>query len=343
MALPVKLGSLAVSPLILAPMAGITDLPFRLISRSFGCGLAFVEMISARALVYRNRNTERMLATAPSDRPLGIQLLGNAPDVIKRALDIVRTYRFDMIDFNAACPASKVTGKGKGAGLLKDPARLRDLLKVIVDNSDAPVTVKIRTGWDETSINARDVALYAQDAGISALFIHGRTRSQRYSGRVDYGVIREVKEALKIPVIASGDAFSPLLVERMFRETACDGVAIARGALGNPWIFRETEEYLERRVAPERPDIGEIAETMVRHLDLCTDFYGERVGTILFRKFFAWYTKGISDMKPLRDKAFRAETREQMVANIREFRERASSSDDPSGTKKEAAIEWQAS
>jgi len=319
-----RIGDLTVpSPVILAPMAGITDLPFRRIARSFGCAFAFVEMISARALVYQSKKTEKMLSTVPEDRPLGVQLLGNDPQVLMKAIEKLHEYRFDLLDFNAACPASKVTGKGKGAGLLKEPARLRDLLKVIVAEAHVPVTVKIRAGWDETTVNAREVALYAQDAGIQGLFIHGRTRAQRYSGRVDYGVIRSVKEAVAIPVIASGDAFSPLLVKKMFDETGCDGVAIARGALGNPWLFRSIPEFLRSGLSLPAPDRSEVADTMTRHLDSCISVYGEKVGTILFRKFFAWYTRGITGMKPLRDKAFRAETREQMVASVDEIRVKA--------------------
>jgi len=319
-----RIGDLTVpSPVILAPMAGITDLPFRRIARSFGCAFAFVEMISARALVYQSKKTEKMLSTVPEDRPLGVQLLGNDPQVLMKAIEKLHEYRFDLLDFNAACPASKVTGKGKGAGLLKEPARLRDLLKVIVAEAHVPVTVKIRAGWDEATVNAREVALYAQDAGIQGLFIHGRTRAQRYSGRVDYGVIRSVKEAVAIPVIASGDAFSPLLVKKMFDETGCDGVAIARGALGNPWLFRSILEFLRSGLSLPAPDRSEVADTMTRHLDSCISVYGEKVGTILFRKFFAWYTRGITGMKPLRDKAFRAETREQMVASVDEIRVKA--------------------
>ncbi len=241
-----KIGPLTLKyPFLLAPMAGITDLPFRMICRRYGCELAFVEMISARALVYENTKTDKMIRTQPGDRPLGIQLLGRDHEFVLKALDIVGKYGYDLIDFNAACPVTKVTSKGEGSGLMKEPRRLGQLLKAIVDHTDLPVTVKIRAGWDENSVNAREVALYARDAGIKGLFIHGRTRAQGYSGSVDYQVIRQVKEALDIPVIGSGDVFSPLQVKKMFDETGCDGVAIARGALGNPWIFQETEEFFQ--------------------------------------------------------------------------------------------------
>lgn len=316
-----KIGSITLSsPCILAPLAGISDLPFRMVNRSFGCEFAFVEMISARALVCQNEKTAAMLSTIPGDRPLGIQLLGDNPRVIQGALEILRQYEFDLIDFNAACPAKKITSRGEGASLLKDPRKLNELLKVVVNNSKVPVTVKIRAGWDETSLNARDVALYAQDAGIKGLFIHGRTRVQGYSGRINYQAIREVKEAMEIPVIASGDAFSPQLVKKMFDETGCDGVVIARGAMGNPWIFQEISEFFKNGTIPGRPDIYDITNTMITHLTLCSDFHGEMTGTVIFRKFFTWYTKGLPNIKPLRDKAFHAKTKDQMINIIKELR-----------------------
>jgi tRNA-dihydrouridine synthase B len=312
-----KIGDLTLpSSLILAPMAGITDLPFRLLNRSFGCNLAFLEMISARALVYNSRKTGEMLATAPDDRPLGIQLLGNDPDVLRKALKIVDKYNFSIININAACPVSKVTSRGEGAGLLKNPDKLQEILKAVVTGTASPVTVKIRTGWDEASINAKDVALLARDAGVKGLFIHGRTKAQGYSGNVDYRIIREVKAALDIPVIASGDILSPQLAKKMFDETGCDGIVIARGALGNPWIFRETEVFLKTDIVQERPRPDEVCSTMLHHFNLCVDHFGERKGTIIFRKFFAWYAKGLPETRSLREKAFHAETAEQMKSII---------------------------
>lgn len=302
---------------MLAPLAGISDLPFRRLNRSFGCRFAFPEMISARALLFESGQTLKMLTTAADDRPLGLQLLGNDGDILRQALDALRDYDFEIVNLNAACPVDKVTRKAEGAGLLKDPRRLRDLLRTMVEHSPVPVTVKIRSGWDGTSVNAREVALHARDAGIEGLFIHGRTREQRYAGEVDYGVIRSVKEALDIPVIASGDALSPQLIKKMFENTGCDGVIIARGALGNPWIFREAEALLTKGEIFPRPDRREITDTMVVHLAMCCNFYGEATGVVLFRKFFAWYTRSLRGARPLREKAFRAGTKEEMLANIR--------------------------
>jgi tRNA-dihydrouridine synthase B len=306
------------SPLVLAPMSGISDMPYRLINRSFGCGLAFTEMISATALAYKSKNTLKMLSATANEGPLGVQILGADPEIIKRALDILSEYSFDIIDFNAACPVSKVVSSGKGAGLLREPEKLQKLLKVIIKNTGVPVTVKIRSGWDKTSINAVETAMRAQDSGVSGLFIHGRTKMQGYSGTVDYRIIREVKESLKIPVIASGDALTPDLIRKMFDETGCDGVSVARGALGNPWIFRETAEYLNNGSVPDRPDVCEMALTMKEHLNLLVAFRGEETGVMLFRKFFAWYLKGRA-VKELKVKAFHAGTRDEMLRLIDEL------------------------
>lgn len=300
------------SSLVLSPMAGISDLPFRLLNRSFGCEFAFTEMISANALVRANKNTLKMLATNADDRPLGVQILGNDPDVIRKAIDILSEYAFNAIDFNAACPVQKVVSCGEGAALLREPVKIQKLLQAITSNTDLPVTVKIRSGWNETAINAVEVGLAAQDAGAAALFIHGRTRSQGYRGKVDYTIIREVKESLEIPVIGSGDALTPELIRTMFDETGCDGVAVARGTFGNPWIFREAAEYLKSGRAPVRPGLPEIAETMKTHLDLLIAYYGEHTGVILFRKFYAWYSKGMP-AKRLRQQAFLASARDEML------------------------------
>jgi tRNA-dihydrouridine synthase B len=311
----------------LAPLAGISDLPFRMINRARGCGFAFTEMISARSLVYQSQSTLKMLSTTPQDRPLGVQLLGNDPEILRKSVDLLADYPFDVIDFNAACPVGKVTSRDEGAGLLKDPRKIGQLLRVIVENASLPVTLKIRAGWDGASLTAKEAALYAEDAGIAALCIHGRTREQGYRGRVDYNIIREVKESVRIPVIASGDALSPLLIKRLFDETGCDGVSVARGALGNPWIFRETSEFFRTGSLPERPGIAELTSTMAEHLDLCCAFHDEESGTKLFRKFFVWYTKGIFDIRPLRQRAFTAKTKDEMMELIGELgtRERITS------------------
>lgn len=314
-----KIGRLELhSPFILAPMAGVTDLPFRRLNRNFGAELAFSEMINVRSLSYKSKKTAQMLATFPGDRPLGIQLLGSEEKYILRALDILSKYRFELLDFNAACPERKVTRRGEGASLLKEPQKLSQLVRLIVKNSSVPVTLKIRSGWDRNSLNAREVALLAQDSGVSALFLHGRTKTQGYSGNVDYALIKQVRESLQIPLVASGDIFSASLAKQMILHTGCAAVAVARGALGNPWIFREIKALLEKGIVLPRPESAAIVETMLLHLNYCVDFYGEKFGVIIFRKFFTWYTKGMHKVRPVREIAYRSKSKEAMVKLIKE-------------------------
>lgn len=321
-----KIDNLSIpSRCILAPLSGVSDLPFRIISRSFGCELAFLEMINARALVYQVKKTRKMTLTSPDDKPLGIQLLGSEPEMIRRAMDIVNEYDFDIIDFNAGCPARKANRRGEGAALLKDPKKLRDLLKIIVSNTKKPVTVKIRSGWDEDSVNAKDTALYSEDAGIKALFIHGRTKTQGYKGNVDYKIIKEVKDVLNIPVIASGDILSAKLAKRMLTETGCDGIILARGAMGNPWLFEQINRYLKEGTESPAPDTEELISIMTRHLDLCMDFYDEKIGILVYRKFFHLYTKTIHRIKFLRSRAFHSKTKKEMldmIALVREHKDK---------------------
>jgi tRNA-dihydrouridine synthase B len=348
-----KIGNIKLTvPIMLAPMAGVSDLPFRLITRSLGCEFAFLEMISARALSYsglleqselsthytrqysaakaarsaeaklpryRVKKTLRMMIPVDGDNPLGVQLLGADLQYIKKAMDVINKYNFEILDFNAGCPVNKAVKRGEGASLLKEPKKLKEILKFMVDNSKIPVGVKIRSGWSDDSINAVDVALHAQDAGIKYLFIHGRTKVQCYSGRVDYQIIRQVKEALSIPVIGSGDALSPELIKKMFDETGCDAVTIARGALGNPWIFRQTAEFLKTGAFLPPPKLDEVIATMLKHFSLCCDYHGERIGVIVFRKFFYWYTKKFSNIKILRNTVFSSKTKEQIIDAINQM------------------------
>ncbi|MCX8044096.1 MAG: tRNA dihydrouridine synthase DusB [Desulfobacterota bacterium] len=300
-------------PFVAAPLSGISDLPYRLLIRSFGCELAFTEMISARGLAYHDKKTLELLKTCDADRPLGIQLLGSNAELLCRSLDVLAEIPHDIIDLNAACPVPKVIKKGEGASLMKDPKKLHDLLKRIVAKTTKPVTVKIRAGWDHRSVNAVEIARSAQDAGIAALFVHGRTMTQGYHGSVDYGVIRAVKEAVSIPVFGSGDVLSPLHAHMMISKTGCDGVVVARGALGNPWIFQQIAAFLTHGTLIETPSLEKVVQTMVQHLNACCDLYGERHGAVVFRKFFVWYTKGIAHIRALRNKAFHAATRADML------------------------------
>ncbi len=313
-----KIGNLKLqSKLILAPMAGISDLPFRMLNRKFGCELTFVEMINSRSISYKNKKTKQMLLSYPQDSPLGVQLLGCEIKFIQKAMDALKKYKFDILDFNAACPARKVVRRGEGAGLLKYPDKLCRILKEIVKESNVPVTVKIRTGWDKDSVNAKEAAQAAEDAGVSGVFIHGRTRMQGYSGMVDYEAIKVVKKALSIPVIASGDIFSPDLAKKMLDKTGCDGLIIARGSLGNPWLFREITEFLKNGRIIDKPSYKERIDISIEHLNRCVDFYGEKNGVILFRKFFIWYTKGFRNIRGFREESNRVKTSDGMAGLIR--------------------------
>ncbi|MFH1190798.1 MAG: tRNA dihydrouridine synthase DusB [Candidatus Omnitrophota bacterium] len=314
-----KIGELKLkSNLILAPMAGITDLPFRMLCRRFGAELAFVEMINCRSISYKSRRTKQMLSSLPKDKPLGVQILGTEEQYILKSLEILRGYEFDLLDFNAACPSKKVVRRGEGSGLLQDPKKFAKILKLIVKHAWLPVSVKIRAGWDRASVNAKEIAMIAQDCGVNALFLHGRTKAQGYSGQVDYDIIREVKKVLDIPLIASGDVFSGFLAKKMFDETGCAGLAVARGSLGNPWIFKEIKEYLKSGKIIKRPEKEGIAKVLREHLDSYLDFYGERNGVVIFRKFYIWYTRGMRKVRRLRERASQAKTRLEVEKIIQE-------------------------
>jgi tRNA-dihydrouridine synthase B len=314
-----KIGKLKLkSNLILSPMAGITDLPFRMLCRRFGVELAFVEMINCRSISHKSRRTKQMLSSLAKDKPLGIQILGCEEQYILKSLEVLRGYEFDLLDFNAACPSKKVVRRGEGAGLLRDPKKFAKLLKLIVKNAWLPVSVKIRAGWDKDSINAREIALIAQDCGVNAIFLHGRTKTQGYSGQVDYNIIREVKKILDIPLIASGDGVSGLLAKTMLDETGCDGLAVARGSLGNPWIFKEIKECLKNGKIINRPKEKDIAKVLREHLEASLNFYGEKNGVVIFRKFYIWYTKGLCKVRRLRERASRARTRPEVEKIIQE-------------------------
>ncbi|MFH1363360.1 MAG: tRNA dihydrouridine synthase DusB [Candidatus Omnitrophota bacterium] len=308
---------------ILAPLSGISSLPFRKLNRKFGCKFAYLEMVGARSINYLSRRTKQMIAVDPGDRPLGVQLLGKDPDYLSKALEKFKDFACDLIDFNAACPQKKVTRQGQGAALLKDPVKLAKLLSVMVKESPLPVTVKLRLGWD-SSQGIVDLAKRVEDSGVSAVCLHGRTKMQGYSGSVDYSSIRKVKAALTIPVIASGDIWSGVLAKKMFDLTFCDAIAVARGSLGNPWIFREIDEFLDKSKISPRPDIEEVIRVMNEHLNLSIDFYGEKAGVTKFRKFFIWYTRGFLQAKPLRIKVATIVRHSQMLELIDEFLTRAS-------------------
>ncbi|MFH1553140.1 MAG: tRNA dihydrouridine synthase DusB [Candidatus Omnitrophota bacterium] len=303
---------------ILAPLSGISSLPFRTLNRNAGCKFAFLEMLNARSLGCSSKKNLQLMLTNKHDRPLGVQLLGKDPYYISKALEKLEDYSYDILDFNAACPQKKITSHGKGAALLKCPKELQKLLTFIVKKVTVPVTAKLRLGWDNEK-NIVDIAKYIQDAGVKAVCVHGRTRAQGYSGPVSYSAIKKVKAALSIPVIGSGDIWSAQMAKKMFDETGCDAITVARGSFGNPWIFNEIDKFFATGEVVSRPTIMEVAQAMKRHLDLCLDFYGEKTGVIHFRKFYIWYTRGLSKTKPLRANVSRACNKLEMTSLIEKF------------------------
>ena len=315
----IKIGNIMIkSPIIMAPMAGITCLPYRQLSRQFGAQFCFAEMICANSIIYNNPKGSQMLSTGDDDRPLGLQILTAVKDDIAKALDKIPQVKYDILDLNAACPQKKVTSKYRGAALLNEPKKLKGLLKACVDYADVPVTVKLRLGWDNAD-HAVDVAKMCQDCGISAIFLHGRTRMQMYHGQVNYEEIAKVKKALTIPLIASGDIFSGPLAKKMFDETNCDGLLLARGAMANPWVIREIEEYLKSGKIITRPTYAQVADLMRCHFRMYLDFFGEIGALVNFRKFFAWYTKGFPGARALRDQGMRTVRAEDLWKIIAEI------------------------
>ncbi|MFH0940313.1 MAG: tRNA dihydrouridine synthase DusB [Candidatus Omnitrophota bacterium] len=318
-----KIGELELrSNVLLAPLAGISDSSFRLLCREYGAGFTFVEMINARAISHKNKKTKKMLELAPNDRPIGVQLLGFEIPYLLKALDVLELYDFDLLDFNAACPVKKVCRRGEGASLMKEPQLLKKILTALASaltghlagNLQKPLTIKIRSGWDQTSKNAVAVALLAQDAGVKAIFIHGRDRNQFYKGTVDYKIIADVKKNVSIPVIASGDVWGAKHAKLMFEETGCDGILVARGALGNPWIFREIEEYLKNKRILEPPSLEEIVTTMLKHLELLIAEHKEENAVPIMRKFVGWYLKGRRFVRPIRQKVNSLNTKKDFYA-----------------------------
>ena len=281
-----------------------------------GFELTYLEMISARSLSHLSRKTREKLITGPDEAPLGIQLLAKDPQYILKGLERLKDYKFEILDLNAACPQKKITNKGKGAALLKEPKKLNSLLEFLIKNTTKPITLKMRLGWD-SSKDSLTIAKGAADVGVSAICVHGRTRNQGYRDGIDYKAIAKIKKTLKIPIIGSGDILNARLAKKMFEETGVDAITVARGALGNPWIFKEISEFLKKGRIITRPKISEITRMMKQHLNLTIKFFGEKTGVIRFRKFYIWYTRGFAKIKPLRNQIAGVTTKIEMLNKIK--------------------------
>lgn len=308
------------NPVILAPMAGVTDLPFRLLVKEMGCGLVYTEMVSDKGLIYQNEHTLEMLKIDERERPVALQIFGSEPEPMAKAAKIVEKAGADIIDINMGCPTLKIVKNGEGSALMRTPELAYSIIASVVEAVNIPVTVKIRKGWDDSSVNAVEMAMLAEKAGASAVSVHGRTREQFYSGEADWSIIKAVKENVAIPVNGNGDVRTPEDAVRLRSETGCDGIMIGRAAQGNPWLFRQVTHYLSTGKLLPGPTMAERFEMTLRHLEMLVSYKGEHIGIREMRRHAAWYTKGLPHSAELRLRFNQAETREDFTAILNEFR-----------------------
>ena len=290
-----QIGNIEVnSKLALAPMAGVTDLAFRTICRDLGCGLLYTEMVSSKALVFKDTKTKSLLQIGENESPIGVQIFGSDPACMGEGAALAMEISgADFIDINSGCPVGKVVKSGDGSALMKDPDNAQKVIEAVVKNISCPVTIKIRKGWDKGSVNAVQYAKMCEEAGVSAITVHGRTRVQMYAGKADWDIIGEVKNAVKIPVIANGDVFEAEDAAKILKHTGCDMAMIARGSFGNPWLFQRANALLEGKEIPPLPPLKERVQTAMRQFELAAKYKGEHIACLEARKHYAWYLRGV--------------------------------------------------
>lgn len=304
---------------VLAPMAGVSDLPFRLLCREMGAGLVCMEMVSAKAIYYNNKNTDTLMEIHPGELPVSLQLFGSDPKIISEMAKRIEERPFAVLDINMGCPVPKVVNNGEGSALLKNPKLVEEILSTLVKAINKPVTVKIRKGFNDTCVNAVEIARIAESCGVAAVAVHGRTREQYYSGKADWDIIAQVKDAVKIPVIGNGDVDSPQAALDLLTQTGCDGVMIGRAAQGNPWIFRDVVSFLEQGVIPAPSTNAEKKEIILRHAALQLEYKGEYTGVREMRKHLSWYTVGMPHSAKFRQTINTMESMDELVQSVEEI------------------------
>lgn len=307
------------SKVFLAPMAGVTDVPMRKVVSSIGGGVLMAEMVAINAISYKNPKSYKIADVRGEPYPVVVQLLGNDPELFKQVVPLIEELGAYSIDVNMGCPVRKIVGNNMGSDLMKDMKLASEIIKALAQTSKLKISVKFRKGWDNNSINAPDFAKMCEDSGASYVAVHGRTRSEMYSGKADWDIIRRVKEAVKIPVIGNGDITSHLLAEKMIDETGVDGVMIGRGALGNPWLVPQIHEYLETGVEPVKPSVEDIKKVLLKHIDELVKFYDERIALSVSRKYASWYSKDLYDAKRFRERYNQINNFEEAISEINSY------------------------
>ena len=317
----VKIGNVEIEKTaVLAPMAGMADTAYRLMAKKFGAAMVYSEMVSCKGLCYTDRKSAELLKITDEEQPMAIQLFGDEPEFFAKAAKIAAENGPQLIDINCGCPVPKVTGTGAGSALLKNPKLIGELIKAVKSATDIPVSVKIRAGWDETNINAVEAAKIAEDSGAAAIAVHGRTRTQLYSGKADWDIISRVKSAVTIPVIGNGDVTDAVSCERMYKETGCDLVMIGRGSYGRPWIFEDIKHYFETGQVPSERTLEQRLDILTQHIKLIVSLKGEKVGMREARKHAVWYLKGIQNAAAYRNRCGALSTLEDLYRLLDDVR-----------------------